>query len=1189
MQRLSKSIDEMGARYQVVVVGSGYGGSIAACRLAQWDIEVCLLERGREIHPGEYPRTMIESLRETQTQTALGHFGSDTALFDLHLHNDISVLVGCGLGGTSLINANVALRPHPRVFDERWPQELRGQGRTTLDPYFEKATDMLGSAKYGGLLPLPKLDALQRSADALGAQMRMPPINVTFKTGHNAAGVEQQACTLCGDCCSGCNYGAKNTVLMNYLPAAFKNNAYIFTGIEVQSVLPDRDEWLVAFNVVGRKGTVEAPRQVRAKVVILAAGTLGSTEILLRSRAAGLPVSDRLGHRFSGNGDVLGFAYDTDRSVRSVGRGWRPPPTPQQRVGPCITGLIDLSDDPHPDRQLIIEEGVAPGPLAPVYPGMFYATSLRAGVDTRRRIGKFARWLVEAASLPRGAYRGPVDRTLTYLVMSTDSDHGRLALQNDRLTVRWPGAGSESVIAHDDDRLTAAAEALDGTLVPDPLWAFTRNRRLITVHPLGGCVMGDDAEMGVVDHKGQVFSGKSGTGRHEGLYVMDGAVVPRPLDVNPLLTISGLTERAVELLAIKLLAKDEDNQPVDRPPPVTTAIPPWTSAIADGYRKTAAGLEFTEHMSGFFSTSVPDEDDGERKSSPKARRWYAIGCAMGRDDASPIDFVLTVKYGNLDALLDDQAVPGTLTGTVSAPALSPTRLVVTTGRFTLLAQDPDYVDTWHMRYEMELQADENGPTFQFEGFKLLHTRPGLHGWPDTTTLYMTIREGPRPIGCGVMRLTLRDLLQALGTVTVTGVSDRRQRRWYHVQYLRMFLRSLLKIYGGSLDEPGRFPAVRISTAHQPPLLRTEHGTPQVWWRGSSNRGWTHGTQLGPDAYLRLTRYNGGKKGPVMLAPGFGMSALSFATSTIAVNLPEYLVNNGYDVWLFDYRAGIDLPSSRQQFTIDDIAKHDWPVAVEMICKEAGAPNVQAVGHCVGSVSLMMALLDGMQGVRSAVCAQFTTHVETSWFNLLKAKVHLSELMGLALKGVGPDTARTLPDELLDVFLRPIPIAREERCGLALCRWVNAIYGCTHRHAELNNATHQALPDMFGWGNIDAFNHFALMVRKHRAVNHRGEDVYLRHPERMRLPTLFLQGQRNYIFHPEGSKRTVQWLRRHNGPGFYQRVVFPKYAHLDALAGRDAHRDVYPTILRHLEKTAYPSGGAPASAPTPHPTPAAPPL
>ncbi len=233
---------------------------------------------------------------------------------------DVTVLTGCGLGGTSLINANVALEPSDAIFaDDRWPAALRHHPEV-LRPFMHTAKDMLGSNPYPQSWPeLPKLQALERAAAGLGATVVRPDLNVTFADGPNAVGVRQNACTLCGDCCSGCNYGAKNTVLMNYLPDAYAHGAHIFTEVAVQSVRRCQGTWRVAFDVLGEGGerSPGAPsRFVTADVVVLAAGTLGSTQILLRSRELGLPVSDRLGHGFSGNGDVLAFAYDTDQSVQ---------------------------------------------------------------------------------------------------------------------------------------------------------------------------------------------------------------------------------------------------------------------------------------------------------------------------------------------------------------------------------------------------------------------------------------------------------------------------------------------------------------------------------------------------------------------------------------------------------------------------------------------------------------------------------------------------------------------------------------------------------------------------------------------------------------------------------------------------------------------------------------------------------
>jgi cholesterol oxidase len=331
--------------YSVVVIGSGYGGAITAARIARAGCDVCILERGRELHPGEFPNSGLSALREIQVHTPEGHHGPAAGLFDFHLGGDVSVLAGCGLGGTSLIDGNVSLEPGEAVFsDERWPEPLRNHPEV-LRPFMQAARDMLGSNPYPRTWPeLPKLQALDRVAAALGREVTRPDINVTFTNGPNAAGVRQNACTLCGDCCSGCNYGAKNTVLMNYLPDAHWHGAHIFTEVAVRSVERWEGKWRVTYDAPGegQAGSPGAPaRSVLADAVVLAAGTLGTTQILLRSRDLGLPVSDRLGYGFSGNGDVLAFACDTDAPARGVGLAGRIP-REDTLVGPAISGLVDL-------------------------------------------------------------------------------------------------------------------------------------------------------------------------------------------------------------------------------------------------------------------------------------------------------------------------------------------------------------------------------------------------------------------------------------------------------------------------------------------------------------------------------------------------------------------------------------------------------------------------------------------------------------------------------------------------------------------------------------------------------------------------------------------------------------------------------------------------------------------------------
>ena len=1130
MEILSRPIDTMLDHYSVVVVGSGYGGAINAARIARAGQDVCILERGKELHPGEYPNSLLSALRQIQIHTAKGDRGSTAGMFDFHVGRDITVLSGCGLGGTSLINGNVAIAPGDPVFaDERWPEPFRNDPKV-LEPHLQAARKMLGSNPYPADWPvLPKLEALQRVAASVGGTLIRPDINVTFTDGPNAAGVRQNACTLCGDCCSGCNYGAKNTVLMNYLPDAHWHGAHVFTEVAVRSVQRQEGKWRVAYEVLGADPGA-APLFVTADVVVLAAGTLGSTEILLRSRDLGLRVSDRLGHGFSGNGDVLAFAYDTDASLRDVGLGDRIPRA-DTLVGPAITGLVDLRDKAVDKTDtLIIEEGAIPGALATMLPIAMDVASYEDLGDGKVSVGRRLR---EVAEIPLGSYQGPVGRTLTYLVMSTDDSGGQVVLENDRVHVEWPDVAEQPVFARNNQILSTATQALHGTEVADPLWTLPSSRSLITVHPLGGCVMADDATKGVVDHKGRVFD-PIGGGVHDGLYVCDGAVIPVALDVNPLLTISAIAERTAAMMI-------EERGWATVQPPVPSTPPPADEAAP------RASLEFTEHLAGFVSMSVHD--------------GYAEGYEDGREDDARVDLEVTIEYDDVQAVLNDPKSAAKITGTVLAPELSALPLTVTEGRFTLLDPDPSRVETWHMRYQMSLLSEE-GKRYLFEGHKEIRTSGGAgHAWSETTTLYTTITEEGGEPGTGILRLKPLDFTKMVRSIKVLGVPRQKQGE-YRRAFLKLFAHEIVSIYGGALDEPGAFPSAPTAA----PVGRAPKDPDGTWWC-DGDRNWHANDQLGGDAFLRLTRYKAGDKGPVMLASGFGMSSHSFLTPTIDKNFTEFLAGAGYDVWLFDYRAGIDLPSAGTEFTIDDIARTDWPTAVRKVQEETGRDDLQAFGHCVGSVSLQMAILAGLQGIRTAVCAQFPLHPTSSVFNMVKAQFHTADVFAaLGTDGLAPDNRLSMRDEMLDIALRALPMPAEERCGQAVCRWINAVYGCTHRHAQLNEATHQALNEMFGFGNIESMEHLALMLRKGHAVTHTGGMDYFDHPERMAgTKVLFLQGMHNYIFHPAGTFRTWRWLKSQNPHGDYQRKELPGYAHLDAIVGNRAAVDVYPLVTDFLDR------------------------
>jgi cholesterol oxidase len=1225
LQPIARPLHEIGARYTAVVVGSGYGAGVAAARLARAGQSVCVLERGREILPGQFADGLASAGADMQVDTARGRLGAADGLFNLHLNDDMLAMVGCGLGGTSLINANVALEVDPRHFaTAAWPQAFRDDP-TLLAPYVERARQVLAPTPYPEHFPkLNKLEALRKSAQVLGQPFSRPPITVNFEDQTNPFGVPQPACTLCGDCTSGCNVGAKNTTRMNYLPDAHAHGAQIFTGARVRHVAREGSGWRVFFEAVALRGTTvpndgqAAPDSVYADLVVLGAGALGSTEILLRSREHGLALSGRLGRRFSGNGDVLALGHNADwdpqpangnqdlrRNINGVGIGSNDVPK-DQWPGPCITGLIDMRATPQLAEGLVIEEGVLPGALATLLtPALFFNEALYGGeftfgasqVKTRLLDAQdMAAAVQHPTQLAATAYTGSVARTQTYLVMSVDESAGELRLQNDRLRIHWPGVGGSPVIARDNEWLKLASQAISGQFVANPLWSAALGKKLITVHPLGGCGMGDDATQGVVDHLGQVFSDTTGTAVHAGLWVCDGAVLPGAVGVNPLLTITALAERAMQHLCDARGWHSDPALASRGPLPVQAPAPSkhrhwWQRAldvVEDGLldaakkavldliardpAKLAPHFEFTETMSGWISTQAitPRAMPEQRMASD-----YALAAAWGRAAGQSMAFELTIHTDDLSRLLDDPTHPAQIRGSVSCPALDATPMQVDSGVFHLFPVDPQRVETWTMGYEMVLLR-ANGSRLRFKGHKVLHQKAGSSPWTDTTTLMVKVYDldsATMPlVAQGLLSLGLEDLAWQAASIRLTPPSHwigqlehavPRARdaisQVYLGQFAGFFGTTLMRAYGGLLADLNNFPAQdapalarRMLRAPQPEVLHVPVGDPA--------RGFQ----------IRLTRYRGGARGPVVLAPGFSVRASSFATDTVDRNLVETLCASGYDCWLFDYRASPDSDSPIAPFTIDDIVREDWPAAIRTIRQVTGAPSVQAMAHCVGSMSLLMALLDGMDGVRSVIASQLTLHPVTSWLNAAKADIGLARL----LEGYAPLHGRfdcvpgtTDLDRTIDTLAYQLPVPDGEACKNPLCRRVFALFGPSWAHGQLNHATHTALGGMFGSVALHPFEQLSLIMQRGKAVDADGNDCYAtadRAP-RLALPISFLVGADNQLFFPETSLRTQAWLQRHNDPALYRRQVFEGYAHMDLFIGRAAAKEVYPWIIAELDR------------------------
>jgi cholesterol oxidase len=989
---------------------------------------------------------------------------------------------------------------------------------------------MLKPKRFPHPAPL-KLQALEKSAAQLRKKVERPPIAITFTDGVNHVGVQQYACTQCGDCVTGCNFAAKNTLIMNYLPDAKSHGAEIYTEVSVCRIEEDGERWAVCYEMVGagRERFAPPPMRVGARWVILAAGTLGSTEILLRSSQAdpvggapGLSLSPALGTGFSSNGDVLAVCYNAEDPVEGIGFGRRRP-SGREPVGPTITGIIDLRDRKETEEKLVIQEGALPGAMASFLPGLLAVVNMLVGrrfAPARdQQIGtQLHRWL----RCLQTAYRGAVRSTQTFLVMAHDAAAGVMKLgPNGRLRIEWPRIARQPVYAAVAQRLKEASIPLGGSYVRNPVDLFA-------VHPLGGCRMGETAEDAVVNHEGGVFRGKAGRDTYQGLYVSDGSIIPCSLGVNPLLTISSLAER----MCARLASNNRWN--IDYALPSIHAAPLARPAGLWFTERPRPGIEFTERMSGWFS-------------DPRASGLQAA-----------IEMTLTVISDDLNRMLVEPRHEARLIGTVAAPVLSRRPMTVREGYFNFLQVDPDYVETRRMIYRMKVTSD-TGRRYKVSGHKLIRNALPWQAWSDLTTLRLKIESddaGPEvkhQVLLGVMRLSMGDLLRQLTTV-------RARHAHRFTELIDGPLRFLYNLWTTILNSYGRVLAS--------PIVATPDIAARAWpVRPVPEPPVVIPTQDGSE--VQLTRYRGDPRWPVILTPGLGVAASSYAAETIERNLVVYLRQRGHDIWLLDYRASPVFPASSKPFTIDDIALRDWPTAIDHVLQETKQERVQIMAHCVSSLAIIMALLGGAVArgkVRSIICSQVAAHPIVPPQTEFKVGGHLVNL--LRCFGVRQVTAvfdpRSWRSWILDQVLRLYPT--RERCNSPVCRRILFIFHESFHHGQLNTETHDSMWRWYGSANLTALKHLGGMIRKGHLIDAEGNEIYMDHVrENLNLPISLMSGRLNRAFLPDSTEATWKWLRSSgNDPRLYQRKEFADYGHMDCFVGRRAARDgVYEWIADEL--------------------------
>jgi cholesterol oxidase len=590
-----------------------------------------------------------------------------------------------------------------------------------------------------------------------------------------------------------------------------------------------------------------------------------------------------------------------------------------------------------------------------------------------------------------------------------------------------------------------------------------------------------------------------------------------------------------------------------------------TTVEPDVMTQPTSRVYFTEEMKGYVTFGETDYDRGFRK---------------GKEDDTFLMFHLTITAEDVGRFLTDPQHEASAVGYVRCPALGDD-MPVENGIFNLFVDYTGRLDK-RMIYRLYLNHEEEGP-LTLSGFKVIQDDPGQDVWADTTTLFTRLLRGhvgpeeeatAEVFASGIIHIYHRDFLKQITTIRVEAPTlAEKSEAW--LQFGKAFFGPLWEVYGsrvaGGQTQTIRYPREEDRSPREIPLY-THEGV-----KNAAHETITFNTE--DDLGLSFERFTRAEcDDVVMIAHGLTTSTDMFIMPE-HYNLVSYLLDNGFtDVWSLDYRMSNrhSYNLTHHRMNMDDIALFDYPAAIATMRERIGDRRIHVICHCLGAVSFTMSLFGkAVDGIASVIAnsAALTPRVP-AWSHL---KLYVAPFFVEYVLGYPYLNPRWSYDPGLSsgkIFSK-INSRFHRECNVPACHMLSLMWGSGHpalySHENLADVTHRRGGDLYGGTSMNYYRHVRKMVRAGRAVKYDPSDPkydrlpndYFQYAREIETPVLFMTGEENRVF-ADSNVYCYQKLEE-LVPGRHELHVFPRYGHQDVFMGKTNHVDIFPRLLKFLDK------------------------